>query len=262
MSSAAGFEVTRFDSERIRQGVTLGETTQWLASTKSTNDDALAAAKAGAPHGALFGAEAQTAGRGRRGNLWVSAPAEGLWFSILLRPRFGPELLPFVPLCAGLAVRAACARLTSEPLAVKWPNDLLAGRRKLAGILVESHLQGAAVASVVIGMGVNVAQRNFPEPVATLATSLALLGAKPLRRERLLASILAELQEQLAKLAAGSAEAITLELAAHDALIGRRIRVDDEQGVARGIDAAGCLRLELEAGKIRPCSSGHVELLD
>jgi len=262
MSIGAGFDVTRFDSERIRRGVKLGEMTQWLASTESTNDDALAAAKAGAPHGALFGAETQTAGRGRRGNAWFSAPAEGLWFSLLLRPRFGPELSPFLPLCAGLAVRAACASLIAQPLGVKWPNDLLAGRRKLAGILVESQLQGSSLASAVIGVGVNVAQREFPEPVAALATSLALLGAEALRRERLLAGILHELEARLRLLEAGNTDAITQELAAHDALAGHRIRIDAQQGVARGIDAAGRLLLELADGSVWPCSSGHVELLD
>lgn len=262
MSVGAAFEVTLFDSERIALGVELAETTQWLASTASTNDDALTAARSGAPHGALFGAETQTAGRGRRGNAWFSAPGDGLWFSLLLRPRFGPELSPFVPLCAGLAVRAACASLTPQPLSVKWPNDLLADRLKLAGVLVESQLQGAALASVVVGIGVNVAQREFPEPVATLATSLTLLGAAGLRRERLLATILRELQARLERLEAGCVEAITHELAAHDALTGRRVRVDDQAGVARGIDASGRLLLELPSGQLQPCSSGHVELLD
>ncbi len=261
MSEVAPFEVMRFDAARIALGARLGDSTLWLASTQSTNDDALAAAKAGAPHGSLFGAETQTAGRGRRGNAWVSTPGAGLWFSVLLRPRFAPELAPMVPLGAGLAVRAACASLVEQPLLVKWPNDLLAGERKLAGILVEGQLQGAALGAVIVGVGVNVAQREFPEPVAALATSLTLLGAAALRRERLLASILRELEQRLALLEAGEIDAITRELATHDALSGRRIRIEGRAGVARGIDAAGRLLLEVEGGEVAACSSGHVELL-
>lgn len=261
MSELAPFEVMRFDAARIALGVRLGDTTLWLSSTESTNDDALAAAKAGAPHGALFGAETQTAGRGRRGNAWVSTPGAGLWFSVLLRPGFAPELAPLVPLCAGLGLRAACAGVIDQPLLVKWPNDLLAGESKLAGILVEGQLQGAALGAVIVGVGVNVAQREFPEPLAGFATSLALLGAAALRRERLLASILRELEARLALLEAGNIDAITRELSAHDALSGRRIRIEGRTGVARGIDAAGRLLLELDGGEIAACSSGHVELL-
>lgn len=260
--SQASFDLARFGAEREARGLQLGEPAQWLASTASTSDDALAAARGGAAHGALFGAETQTQGRGRRGSAWVSTPGAGLWFSLVLRPGFSAELAPLIALAAGLAVRAAASELVALPVLVKWPNDVLVSQRKLAGLLVESQLSGTKLTSVVVGIGVNVSQATFPEPLEAIATSLALLQAKPLSREELLASILAQLEARLALLEARSPQQLMHELREHDALIGRRIRIDEREGTARGIDNAGRLLLENAAGLLEPCISGHVEILD
>jgi BirA family biotin operon repressor/biotin-[acetyl-CoA-carboxylase] ligase len=194
------FDAELFDAERARLRLGLGQPLQLRDETTSTNDDAAQAAKSGAPHGALFLAETQTRGRGRRGSEWVSAPGAGLWFSLLLRPTFSAELLPGLALCAGLAVRAAVAPLVSADVKVKWPNDVLAAGRKLAGVLVESQLSGAQIASVVIGIGINVAQTEFPAPIRDIATSLSLLGTRDDSRERLLASVLVAFETELERL--------------------------------------------------------------
>src|SRR5688572_18396529 len=97
-----------FDGERFRslaRELSLGHPLTWTETTGSTNDDALAAAREGAPHGALFVTEAQAAGRGRRGNAWLAAPGQGLLFSVVLRPNVTPERAPALALLAGLAVR-------------------------------------------------------------------------------------------------------------------------------------------------------------
>jgi BirA family biotin operon repressor/biotin-[acetyl-CoA-carboxylase] ligase len=257
-----GFELSRFEAERAALGVGLGQVAHWREQTESTNDDAAAAAKTGAVHGALFGAETQTRGRGRRGSEWLSTPGEGLWFSLLLRPTFGAERAPGLALCAGLAVRAAVAPRVSAELSVKWPNDVLAGGRKLAGILVESQLSGARIASVVVGIGINVAQRQFPEPLAGIATSLALLSASDVGRERLLSDVLAQFELELARLSERGMSAVAEALGPHDALRGRRLRVDSLVGVGAGIDDSGRLRLRLSDDRVELVSSGHVELLD
>jgi BirA family biotin operon repressor/biotin-[acetyl-CoA-carboxylase] ligase len=232
-----------------------------LDETESTNDDALAAARHGAAHGALFGAESQRRGRGRRGSAWVSAPGEGLWFSVLLRPELSPELVSGLSLCAGLAVRAALAQRVAASVSVKWPNDVLAGNGKLAGILVESQLMGPRLNSVIVGIGINVGQTAFPDALSSIATSLALLGSEPQSREPLLADVLQQLELELRRLAAGGLVAMAEALRPHDALQGRRLRVDALEGTGAGIDASGRLLVLGSGGELTPVLSGHVELL-
>lgn len=260
--SEDGFDIARFESEREARGLTLGRPLSWQPETQSTNDDALAAAKNGAPHGAVFGAETQTRGRGRRGSEWVSTPGAGLWFSLLLRPDLAAELAPGLALCAGLAVREAVAARVSATVAVKWPNDVFADGRKVAGILVESQISAAKLGSVVIGIGINVAQKAFPESLSSIATSLALLSASTLDREELLADVLIDLETSLEHLATRGMPAIAEALRPHDALLDRRLRIDGVQGVGAGIDASGRLLLRTDLGQLRPIAAGHVELLD
>lgn len=260
--SRHGFDSARFEFEREARGLTLGRPLSWQNETQSTNDDALAAAKNGVPHGAVFGAETQTRGRGRRGSEWVSTPGAGLWFSLLLRPDLPAELAPGLALCAGLAVREAVAARVAANVAVKWPNDVLANGRKLAGILVESQISGAKLGSVVIGIGINVAQTAFPEPLSSIATSLALLSASTLDREGLLADVLIDLETSLERLTTRGMAAIAEALRPHDALLDRRLRVEGVEGIGAGIDAAGRLLLRRRDGRVEPLLSGHVELLD
>jgi BirA family biotin operon repressor/biotin-[acetyl-CoA-carboxylase] ligase len=255
------FDQRLFEAERQRRGLTLGQPLGWLDETGSTNDDALAAAKSGAPHGALFGAETQSRGRGRRGSEWVSTPGAGLWFSLLLRPQLAAELAPALSLCAGLAVRDAVAPLVSALVQVKWPNDVHADGRKLAGILIESQLSGSKISSVVVGIGVNVAQSTFPEPIAGIATSLALLQATDQRREPLLASVLHGLEQRLSQLREGGVAAISAALRPHDALRDKQLRIESVTGTGAGIDDTGQLLVRTADGSVTPVVSGHVEIL-
>lgn len=261
MSSSTSFSRERFEAERTRRGLTLGAPLTFQLQTESTSDDAALAAKSGAPHGALFLADTQTRGRGRRGSQWLSAPGAGLWFSVLLRPRLSPELLPGIALSAGLAVRAAVAEHVAARVKVKWPNDVLADGRKLAGILVESQLNGADVASVVVGIGINVSQRELPEEIRDIATSLALLSSRETQREPLLAAVLEALESELERLSSRGLSGVAAALAPHDALLGRRMRIEGREGYGAGIDASGMLRLRLPNGAEQLIASGHVELL-
>ena len=257
----SGFDTARFELERAQRQVTLGSPISWREQTESTNDDALAAAKSDAPHGALFGAETQARGRGRRGSEWLSSPGAGLWFSLLLRPQLSPEATPALALCAGLAVREAAATRVAVAVQVKWPNDVLAGKRKLAGVLVESQVSGPRVSSVIVGIGVNVEQREFPPPLQDIAVSLALLDAQRTHREPLLADILHSFEVYLRLLETEGTAGIARELRHHDALFDARLRVEGRQGVGAGIDDQGRLLLRTEQGQIEPILSGHVELL-
>jgi BirA family transcriptional regulator, biotin operon repressor / biotin---[acetyl-CoA-carboxylase] ligase len=258
----SGFDSALFERERAARGLTLGGSLHWQGETQSTNDDALAAAKGGAAHGAVFGAETQTRGRGRRGSEWVSTPGEGLWFSVLLRPQLDAERVSGLSLCAGLAVRAAVARRVSLPVLVKWPNDVLAGGRKVCGILVESQVAGPSINSVIVGIGINVTQSAFPEALSGIATSLALLDATTLSREALLVDVLQGLEQELQRLTAQGLAGMASALRPHDALLGRRLRVDAREGVGDGIDSAGRLLLKGDDGRVHAINAGHVEPLE
>jgi BirA family transcriptional regulator, biotin operon repressor / biotin---[acetyl-CoA-carboxylase] ligase len=253
----SAFDVARF--EALRRGE-LGVPIRWRDRTESTSDDALAAAKQGAAHGAVFGAETQTHGRGRRGSEWVSAPGEGLWFSVLLRPALSAELVSGLALAAGLAVRDAVAARIAADAKIKWPNDVLVDGRKICGVLVESQMSGASISSAIVGIGINVAQRTFPPELRDIATSLALLDGAPRARESLLADTLAALQTRVEILQQRGMSGLAEELRGHDALLGLSLWVDERRGTGAGIDDAGRLRLRLADGTIEPQLSGHVQI--
>jgi BirA family biotin operon repressor/biotin-[acetyl-CoA-carboxylase] ligase len=255
-----------FDGERCKallraRGIGLGEPLFVMATTASTNDDALNAAKASAAHGSTFLAEQQTAGRGRRGRRWSSPRGENLTFSVLLRPRIRPEQAGAFALAVGLAAREVVARRVPTPIGIKWPNDLCAGSRKIAGVLVESQIQSGSVAALVVGIGLNVHMQRMPGDIADSATSLALLGATDLDRERLLCELLELLEQRLETYVALGLLPLLPELRAHDVLYGQRVRVEQALGTARGIDESGALLLETEGGQLLRVFSGTVERL-
>jgi BirA family biotin operon repressor/biotin-[acetyl-CoA-carboxylase] ligase len=162
--------------------------------TGSTNADLIARARDGAPEGLVLAAEEQTSGRGRMGRAWLSPPRAALTFSVLLRPAaVPPARRGWLPLLAGVATAAAVRQVSGLEAQLKWPNDVLIGERKLAGILAEQ-----AGDAVVVGIGVNVSTSAGELPVtgpsSLAATSLLLAGSASLDRELLLRRVLAELE--------------------------------------------------------------------
>ena len=144
-------------------------------------------------------------------------------------------------------------------MSIKWPNDVLVDRKKLAGILVESRLSGAKVDAVVIGVGINVGMRDLPPEIAPIATSLALLGALAPSREAMLAAFLAEFESRLAAFTKSGLGPLLGELRDHDALAGERLKVGDVVGVGAGIAEDGGLVLRTDSGTLARVSSGTVE---
>lgn len=217
-------------------------------SVDSTNVRAQALAAAGAPHGALVTAEAQTAGHGRQGRAWVTPPGRALACSLVLRDP--PRLLPML---AALAVADVAEQLDRERRSarVKWPNDVLLDGRKVAGILAEGRPQEGWV---VLGIGVNVAvaQDAFPPELREIATSL---GAEPADVERALGLLLGALERWLE---APVEEAIDA-YRARDALVGREIAWAGGEGTADGIADDGRLRVLTEAGELL-IDAGEVHL--
>jgi BirA family biotin operon repressor/biotin-[acetyl-CoA-carboxylase] ligase len=223
--------------------------------TESTN--AVLLADAGAPDGAVLAAEYQSAGRGRLDRTWISPPRAGLTFSVLLRPSPPPATWGWLPLLAGVALAEAVHDIAGGTVALKWPNDLIAGpdEHKLAGILAQSN--GAAV---VIGIGLNVSTTSEELAFAT-ATSLALLGAAHLDRTTLLAAVLDRIAHWRATWTADPA-ALAAAYRARCATLGRQVRVSlagggSLDGVAADVDELG--RLQVQTGaSVQTVAAGDV----
>lgn len=259
MTAASTFGVAAFQARRAALGFRLGEPLIAVAETGSTNDDAFAAARTGATHGSVFVADAQRSGRGRRGSSWTSPPGQNLTFSVLLRPTLPAERISAMALVAGLAARAAAATRVPAAVSIKWPNDVLVGDRKLAGVLVESRLSGAEVEAVVVGIGMNVSMTELPAEIAAIATSLALLGDPAPSRETLLGDVLAGFEKRFDAFVRGGLSSLLPELRQHDALLGEMLRVGDVRGEGAGIGADGGLLIRDARGVVHEVTSGTVE---
>lgn len=257
------FDAERFEALRRTRGVRLGAPLHWRPETGSTNDDALADARAGAAEGTTFVAEHQLRGRGRRGRNWHAEPGAALLFSVVVRPQLPLHRAAWLALAAGACVRDALARmlpaLDERALGVKWPNDVWVSGKKIAGVLVESQIEGEELRGAVVGIGVNVAATRFPIELGSTATSLLLEGGV-VDRESLLVEVLHELDATLPALSERGFSAIHERIARHDALKGRPIRVDDVLGIASGVDELGRLLVRTSRGDVLPVISGSVEL--
>jgi BirA family biotin operon repressor/biotin-[acetyl-CoA-carboxylase] ligase len=244
------------------RGGALGRPLHLLVTTTSTNDEAKRAARAGAPHGATWVAEEQTAGRGRHGRPWLSARGENLLVSVLVRVACPPSRLPPVALVAGLAVRDAVAR--AVPLAavrLKWPNDVLVGDKKVAGVLVEAITVGSRVEAIVVGFGINVLARSFPPELADRATSVAQVARDGPDRAVILADVLSTFDRAPHLVVARGLGLVRARLEAADALRGRRVRNESgDEGVAGGIDDDGRLLVARDDGTRTRWSAGEVHL--
>ncbi len=208
---------------------------RWLTEVDSTNRYVLDEARAGVPAGLVAVAEHQTAGRGRLGRTWVAPPGASLLMSVLLRPDLPADQRHLVVIAAALAMAEAVEAETGVTAGLKWPNDLLVGDRKLAGILAE-----ASGDAVVVGIGVNLHWEDVPDELAEIATACNLEGGRPTTREAVLDAFLAGYEARLADLGATRAS-----YEARLVTIGRRVRIEQSAGVlvgvAVGIDAAGHL---------------------
>lgn len=231
-----------------------------VESTGSTNADLAGQAREGAVEGTVLVAEEQVAGRGRLGRTWTAPARSGLAVSVLLRPAPPVTTHGWLPLLFGVAAASAVRRLAEVDVRLKWPNDLLVGDRKLAGVLAE-RVEDA----VVVGMGLNVSLRADELPVQT-ATSLAIQEAACLDRDPLLRAVLREVESHYADWAeaGGDADMAGLRAAyqASSATIGREVRVELPggrflTGRATGVDEAGRLRLTA-GGEQHTLSAGDV----
>lgn len=239
-----------------------GQVRRGFDAVGSTNTEALAWAAGGAPDGSLVLTEHQTAGRGRLGRTWHDAPGLNLLFSLVLRPPLPPDRLGLIPLTASLAV-AEIVEAVAAPLsvAIKWPNDVLLDGRKCCGMLLEAAL-GAGRPTVVLGIGLNVNQIDFPPDVEAHATSLRLATGRLIPRAPLLADMLHRLEQRYDALLADPA---SLRTAYEERLRGRGDAIvlhpastqPPVEGVLLGVDPGGALRVRTDSG-VRTFHAGDV----
>lgn len=286
MSSASRYDRIAAVDERSLQaslnGLALGPL-RYFERTGSTNDEAARWAAEGAPDLALVVADEQIAGRGRMGRCWHTPPGAALAFSLVLRPPQEGEAAParqsatHLTALGALALADALESLYRLPAEIKWPNDVLVQRRKLAGILAEAQWQGEALQAVILGIGVNVEPEAVPDdpalnfPAASVAgclQALAAPGEKPPTVERL--ELLRALLEKLLawRLHLGSSRFLQA-WEQRLAFKGEWVRVTrNDHGVAAhtlegmvlGLDPDGALRLGDRAGRVHAIQAGEVHL--
>jgi BirA family biotin operon repressor/biotin-[acetyl-CoA-carboxylase] ligase len=230
-------------------------------STGSTNSDAMTAARNGAPHGSVWFADEQTAGRGRGDHAWHSAVAQGLYMSVLLRLGIASADAPLLPLAAGLAAAAAVHVASGLTVDLRWPNDLLIGPRKAGGILVESQSDRGQLGFAVVGIGINVHQQRFAANLATPATSLDLESGRWIDRQPLLIALLESLHQETCGLLDPAAVRNIPERVARAStwVKGREVEVHGPQecsGVTDGLDEHGFLRVRTAKGVVQIQTGG------
>jgi len=239
---------------------------QYLQTTASTNADARALAVAGAPHGSLVVAETQTAGRGRHDRPWLSPPGQGIYATLLLRPSGLPAAQsPLLTLLAAVAAAEAITRtIPGLKPSIKWPNDILIGGRKVAGILAEMADGTAAAPCILLGIGINVNTPldRLPERPIYPATSLALEAGHAVSRAALLAAWLQRVEHWLERLGNGQHEALLSRWTECAGMTGRRVSVTQQtgvlQGTVSGIDTDGALLLHTDDNQTVRILSGDL----
>ncbi|MEP6778487.1 MAG: biotin--[acetyl-CoA-carboxylase] ligase, partial [Gemmatimonadaceae bacterium] len=218
-----------------------------LPTTTSTMDEAHARASRGAPAGTLILADEQTAGRGRSGNVWESEAGQGIWFTLIERPT-DAAAVDVMSIRIGLTIASAIQVMATEPIQLKWPNDLFVGNKKLAGILVEARWRERTVDWVAIGVGINLRLPKNNDHAAALQTGTT-------RNDVLLRVIPA-----LRKMATITGSLSSNELLAwksRDFALDRAV-IAPITGIVRGVESTGALRVEDAGGTVHELRSGSL----
>lgn len=263
-----------------------GQSLFYYPETGSTNLDIKQLAETGASHGTLAVADAQTAGRGRRGRKWQSPQGTSIYMSILLRPQMSPEKAPMLTILMALSVTRAlhdvlvcremknvadsgsCAEADSDGqpvIGIKWPNDVLLNNKKICGILTEMSLEGQDIQYVVIGTGINVNTQDFPEEIAEIATSIRKETGRNWKRAEIVVKVMDYFEQYYdAFEKEQDLGFIKDEYESYLVNMDRSVRVLDPQGefegISRGIDHKGELLVERENGEITNVFAGEVSV--
>ncbi|MDD5712063.1 MAG: biotin--[acetyl-CoA-carboxylase] ligase [Smithellaceae bacterium] len=257
-----------YDSEalkRILTGMVPDGAVHFFTEVGSTNDEAFQLALAGCPEGTVAIADAQSKGKGRLLRSWQSPPGRNIYLSLVLRPAAPPVLAPQLTLTSGVAMAEVLLRHCRD-VAIKWPNDITIGGRKVCGILTEMRTKGTGVDFVIVGIGLNVnmQKEEFDEAHRDLATSLRIEKGTELPRIELIRDMYNRLilwYRRWCREGFGPIRSRWLELAS---VSGKAIRVrfKDQlyEGLALGIDEYGALLIREESGAVRRILAGDASL--
>lgn len=250
--------MTRLNLTRVSERLLPGEirwALHWEATCESTQELARRAALAGAPEGWVIITELQRSGRGRQGRSWEAPAGKALLLSLLLRPPI--DVVAKLPLLAGLAVAGGIEAVTGAAPDLKWPNDVLLGDKKVAGLLLERPAGDAVIAG--LGVNVNQAVSELPEG----ATSLAVVLGQPVEREPLLASILNDLANAYERADREGVQWIVPAWRSRSSILGQRISFLRDgvtaAGLAEDIGEDGTLLVRLDDGRSVTLVAGAVE---
>ncbi len=268
----SGFRLVRLPDVMLPQLIrprlrtrTLGRTLYHFYQVDSTNLFASRLLNHGrrVPDGTVILAESQTAGRGRMGRSWHSEPESGLYFSMVLLPRIPPTLVPLFALATAVAMHNALERDTRLDVDIKWPNDLLIDGKKVCGILAEIQAEIDRVNALIIGVGLNVNNSGFPDDIVETATSLRIASGRIQSRLELFLEFLEEFEALYTSFErTGPAAIIEPWIKNSSFAYNRRIKINDGfrtlEGVTRGLNSFGALKVELKDGKVEEVYSGDV----
>lgn len=233
-----------------------------LDSVNSTNDYLKKLGNEGCENGTVVAAREQTRGKGRLGRTWQSKKDDGIAFSVLLRPNVAPSEVSAITPLAGLAVCKAIREYTKLDCVIKWPNDIIVGRKKLVGILTEMSAEFDAVEYVITGIGINVDHTSFPEEIAFKATSLLLETGRHIDKNEFLACVLEHLENEFVKNNLELTPTALSEYTDLCATVGRSVTFQRGtrriSGMAVGVSEHGELKVMMSDGTISLVNSGEV----
>lgn len=231
----------------------------------STNAEIARLASQGAEHGTVVVADAQTAGKGRKGRSWESPARENIYMSILLRPNCRTEKAPMLTLAMAYGVAEVIQELGFCEVQIKWPNDLVLSGKKICGILTEMQLKGSEIDYVVVGVGVNVNTRKFPAELEDKATSLFLECSKQFERETIVDNIVARFESVYQQLMEG--EDLSFLRDSYNSMlvnVGKEVRVleprNEYTAYAQGINSRGELIVRTLEGEEKTIYAGEVSV--
>lgn len=242
-----------------------GQKVFFYEETDSTNTRAKAGGEAGDLHGALFVAEKQNAGKGRRGRTWQSPAGSSIYMSILLRPSFEPSKAPMLTLIMAYSVAMALEEEEKISAKIKWPNDLVLNKKKICGILTEMSAEVDYINYVVIGVGINANTESFPEEISETATSLKLESGEKVRRAGLIAAVMKKFEEYYEQFCAAKDLSFLME-GYNQILVNRDRQVcvlepgGEYLAEALGINEKGELLVRREDGSIGQVFAGEVSV--
>lgn len=261
----AGDILSRAELESGMKTEWAGRNVLYFDETGSTNTAAKMAAEEGAPHGTLAVADYQNMGKGRRGKMWTSPRGVGVWMSLMIRPELHPSSASMLTLVAAMAVSEGITKTCGLETQIKWPNDIVAGGKKLCGILTEMSTELECINYVVTGIGINANMEEFPDEIREVATSILMQTGKTVKRSELIGTVMEAYEKYYALFMESGDMAGLLEVYnSHLANVNRSVRVlspgNEYVGTALGINEAGELLVKTEDGAVHQVISGEVSV--